>query len=182
LDDVDLTGPARVINLTRYTPDPDRPDLTLPHQRPEDAAGHLSIATTLYGWVRDWRDTLWPDQHLPEPTVGELVAWLRVGADDDHPGTRIDEACDRHPAIADMAQELHDLRLALRRRLGETNPQPEPIIGVACRRCDMRALVRKPWDTYRAECGHCGLLYTESEWDRWVRLSAAAVRAQATRR
>lgn len=164
LDAVDLAAGARPGSIGIRT----RGDWS---QRPggdPDQVGRLSVATILDAWVRDWRDSLWPDQHLPPATVPEMVAWLRVGASDDNPGTRIDDACDRHSAIDEMAAELRDLRGALRGILGETEPQPERIEGVACRGCDLRALIRQPGDLYRAECGSCGLLYTDAEFAEWV--------------
>lgn len=157
LDAVDLTSPARQPNPT---------DAGRAH--PDDTVGHLPAATTLDGWVRDWRDTLWPDQHLPAATVGALVGWLRAGSTSDGPGPRLDAACDRHPAIDEMAAEIRALRHALRAALGETQPPPELVHGVACRGCDLRTLVRTPGDLYEAECDTCGLLYTGPELAEWI--------------
>lgn len=122
---------------------------------PEDQIGYLSAATTLDQWVRDIRDTLYPGHHLPEATVDQLVAWLR---------NRVDDVCDSHPAVVEFAGEIRDLRSALRSAAGETDPPPEPCDGVSCARCEMRALYRRPGDTYRAECSSCGTLYTEDEY------------------
>jgi hypothetical protein len=167
-DMLDLTAGARQFNPTR-----DR--LDQPNQKPDDAVGHLSAATILDSWARDWRDTLFPDLHLPAANVDELVRWLRVGADPDNPGTRIDEACDGHPAIDEFADEIHRLRQALRRATGDTNAQPEMLDGVACRNCDTRALMREPGSQY-ISCGVCESLLTEAEYREWVGLLAAAVR------
>lgn len=158
LNTIDLTANARRPNAT-----------TAARQHPDDQIGHLSVATILDSWIRDLRDTLWPDQHLPPAAVGEQVAWLRVGAGDDQPGTRINDACDRHPAIDEMAAELRDLRATLRGVLGDTDPRPQHLDGVACKRCDLRALMHQPGDHYRAECGACGELYTDVEYTDWVR-------------
>lgn len=38
--------------------------------------GYLSVATVLDCWVRDWRESLWPDHSLPLPVVGVLPGWL----------------------------------------------------------------------------------------------------------
>lgn len=164
VDSVDLAAHARPGSVGIRT----RGDWSHRPGGDPDQVGRLSVATVLDFWVRDWRDTLWLDQHLPPATVPELIAWLRVGASEDAVGVRIDDACDRHPAIDEMAIEVHNLRRALRGVLGETDPQPELIDGVACRSCDLRALVRQPDDFYRAECGGCGLLYTDAEFAEWV--------------
>src|SRR5690606_32327969 len=101
------------VSGTRSVPAPaplDRIDLTLP-ARPaarrllargalgidSDQIGHLSVATILDTWVRDWRDTCWPGTHLPAATVADLVTWLR---------TRLPDACQRHPRIAEFAGEV----------------------------------------------------------------------------
>ncbi|MFB6392616.1 hypothetical protein [Polymorphospora lycopeni] len=128
-----------------------------------DQVGVLSVATVLDSWVRDWRESMWPDVHLPDARVDQLADWLLAGFDDEQPGVRIDQACDQHPAIDEMATELRALRQALRRALGETDPQPTPVTGVACATCANRALWRQPGDTYAAECATCGTLYTDTE-------------------
>lgn len=168
VDVLDLTAGARQFNPTR-----DRGNL--PNQKPDDAAGHLSAATVLDSWARDWRDVLFPDLHLPAANVDELVRWFRAGADPDNPGVRIDAACDGHPAIDEFAEEVHRLRNALRRATGDTNAQPELLDGIACRSCDTRALMREPGSMY-ISCGACETLLTESEYQEWVGLLAAAVR------
>ncbi|MER7331647.1 MULTISPECIES: hypothetical protein [unclassified Micromonospora] len=152
LDTVDLTAPARVPNPTDVA-----------RQWPGDQIGHLSVASRLYEIVRDWRDTLWPDQHLPVATVPELVAWIRAGSTDDTPGTRIQDACDRHPSIAATAAELWELRGWLRGAVGDTDPAPRRWIGVACGKCrEVSRLAREGGEEY-AECGNCGQMYSETE-------------------
>lgn len=153
LDRIDLTLPARPASRRLFA----RGQLGLDL----DQIGTLSTATILDTWVRDWRDTLWPDQHLPVPTVPELARWLR---------NRADEACDKHPAIDEFADEIKDLRRALRRQLGETTAQPdtERYRGIACQKCDLRGvLMRRPGSEY-VECGSCGLLLTEEELADWT--------------
>lgn len=152
----------------------DRIDLTLP-ARPAtrrlfargvlgldgDQVGHLSVATILDTWVRDWRDRRWFDQHLPAATVADLVHWLR---------TRLDDACTSHPAIDEFAAEIRAVRSALRRAVGEADPAPEAdrYARVPCRRCDLRGvLMRRPGDVY-IECGSCGVLMTDGELTDWV--------------
>lgn len=152
VDDVDLSAPARVPNPTKEA-----------RKHPGDQVGHLSVATLLYEIVRDWRDTLWPDLHLPVPTVPELVAWLRAGATLDEVGSRLDEACDRHPAIVSTAAEVNALRAALRDATGETDPRPRRWIGVACKRCkSVSTLAQQPGEEFIG-CGSCGQLYSEAE-------------------
>lgn len=143
-DLLDLKAPARQPNPTDRARD-----------RPEDQVGRLSAATVLDQIVRDVRGILCPDQHLPVPTVRELADWLR---------NRVDDVCDRHPAVVDIAGELRGLRGALRAVAGEAEPSPEPCDGVTCDRCDTRSLFRRPGDTYRAECGTCGTLYNDDEY------------------
>ncbi len=141
----DITAPLRGANLT----DAGR-------QHPDDHVGHLPAATVLDGWVRSWRDTLWPGQHLPAGTVPELIKWLRV---------RLEDACDRYPIIDEFTAEIRDLRGTLRAMAGESDPPPVSCDGIQCDRCDMRALFRRPEDTYQAECGNCGKLYTVEEYE-----------------
>lgn len=164
LDTIDLTGPARPLNLTRD------PRTDLPNQRPDDEAGHLSVATILYEIAADWRDTLWPDQHLPEPTVGRLAEWMRAGADFDTPGVRIDQACDEHPAIADTALELKRLRGALRRAVGDTTPPAEPCNGIECNRCSLRLLKWRTDGIEGVECANpaCLKTFTVDEYRAWT--------------
>lgn len=152
LDRIDLTAPARPASRRLMV----RATLGLV----DDQTGHLSVATELDAWVRDWRETLWPDHHQPVPTVSELAGWLR---------NRLVTAIAQHPAIDEFAAEIRDLRNTLRGQLGETDPQPETMRfkGVTCRSCDLRGfLMRRPGDEY-IECGHCGLLYTEAEYADW---------------
>ncbi|MEU0078587.1 hypothetical protein ABZY58_11875 [Micromonospora tulbaghiae] len=161
LDAVDLTAPARVPNPTDAA-----------RQWPGDQVGHLSVASRLYELVRDWRDTLWPDQHLPVATVPELVAWIRSGCTDDTPGARVDEACDRHPEIATIAEEMWDLRGWLRTALRDTDPPPRRWIGVACEKCrELSRIARDGGDEY-AECGSCGQMYTDAELNLLISMLA----------
>lgn len=153
-DTLDLTATWRTHNLTGDA-------------WPEDQVGHLSAATLLDEWCRDIRDRICPDQHLPEPDIGKIVTWLRV---------RLNLVCDRHPDVAAFADALRMLRGSLRSAAGQAEPPPEPCDGVTCARCDQRALFHKPTDTYRAECGNCGTLYTDDEYTAIVTDQAASVR------
>ncbi|GAA0494912.1 hypothetical protein Ade02nite_19510 [Paractinoplanes deccanensis] len=132
-----------------------------------DDDGHLSAATVLDLWVRDIRAQQFTRHRLPDATVPELVRWLRA---------RHEDICDRYPDIAVFADGLRVLRGALRSAAGETEPRPEPCDGVTCDRCDQRALFRNPDDTYRAECGNCGSLYTDDEYTDLVSIQAGKQR------
>jgi hypothetical protein len=146
---LDLKASAKVINTTGAS-------------WPEDQTGHLSAATVLDEWVRNIRAHLYPDHHLPPATVDELVLWLRTSTGDER--TRIDDACDHYDQVADFAAAVKHLRGALRSAAGQSEPRPEPCIGVACPRCDLRALMTCPEDDYRAQCASCGTLLTEEEY------------------
>lgn len=160
LDAVDLAGLAR-------------PGSRAPHARgvlglDDDQIGHLSTATDLEQIARDWREQLYANQlHLPAPDVPALIRWL---------DNRVEDACDRHPAMDEVDDELRSLKRALRATLSDYPPRPDLCHGVACKQCDMRALYRgETWIT----CGNCGLLYSEQEYHDWVKLLAAEARGVA---
>ncbi|MFG3710859.1 hypothetical protein [Micromonospora sp. NPDC047730] len=176
------TQPAVSGSRERQLPiNPDVIDLLAPSRRgvvrdPEgDQVGRLSVATVLDDIVHDWRDELFPDKHLPPATVPLLTSWML---------DRYDVACDRHPAIADHAGEIRQLRTALHGALGETEPLPEVMWGVLCRTegCDdVSQLVRRPGSDY-IECDACFRLYTEEEYREWTQLLARQVRPKGRRR
>lgn len=147
VDPLDLTMPARFAAV---------------HDVRGDQLGYVSVATVLDSWVRDWRDTLRPQQALPRPSVRHLTIWLTH---------RLDDACDRHSAIDEFAAEMRDLLSAIWRVTGATEVKPEYMDGVVCRRCDLKDLYRLPGQD-RVECQSCGDLLTEEEYRRWTRLLA----------
>lgn len=161
LDLVDLTLPAR-------------PGSRAPHARgvlgyDDDQIGWLSVATELDTWVRDWRTyPRCPGTVAPEPTVTAMVRWF-VG--------RLDWACDEHPAVDEFAGDVRRLLAACRRVVGDVEQRPEYLDGVPCSGCDLMALYRERGSKYRAECGGCGKLYTDEEYERWIGMMAAQVRA-----
>lgn len=157
-DTVDLTGDARQPNPTIAA-----------RQHPDDQTGHLSAATTLDSWVRDWRDTLWPDHHLPVATVDELVSWLRH---------RLWDACDHHPAIDEFAAEIRALRSALRRAAGEGDQRPQLCEGVDCPRCGLRMMYRRPDGTGDVDCHNpdCQAVYGLDAYRELVAEQVAASR------
>jgi len=143
-------------------------DLTLParagavHDVLGDQIGHLSVATVLDSWVRDWSDTLRIGDQLPGIGVGSLVLWLR---------NRLTDACDTHGAIDVFAFEIRNLHRTLRVVTGLQEIRPEHL-DVPCRRCDLLDLHRLPGQD-RVECLSCGDLLTEEEFHRWCGLLAA---------
>lgn len=157
----DITAPLRGTNLT-----------TAGRQHPDDHIGHLPATTVLDGWVRSWRDTLWPGHHLPDGTVTELVKWLRA---------RLTDACDRYPIIDEFAGEIRALHNTLRAMAGETDPQPERCEGVACKRCDMQMLFRRADGSGDVDCLNpaCAAVYREDEYADWTKTLAAEPRTHA---
>lgn len=155
---LDLQAPARIPSQTRASAD-----------WPEDQVGHLSAATLLDEWVRDVRTRLLPDHYLPDATVHAMVGWLR---------TRADLICDRYPDVVNLAEAVRMLRGALRTAAGQVEPRPRLCEGVACPRCDLRALMTCPGDTYRAQCGQCGTLLTDDEYTTVVAEQHTAERGQ----
>jgi hypothetical protein len=165
-DIVDLTGPAKVVNLT----DAGRPWWH------EDQTGHVAVAAVLDQWVRDWISYDWcRSDVMPVPTVPELAAWL---------GKWAEAACDEHPAIDDFAGEIRDIHTAMRayipRVVDRDNPPPrrraEPRTA-PCRGCDMVSLWWFPSDE-RVRCDNCDVVMTESEYAAWARLIIAGERAR----
>lgn len=151
---VDLTADRRVHNLTGDS-------------WPEDQVGHLSAATMLDAWCRDVRDRIVPDHHLPEPTVDQMVMWLRV---------RVDMICDRHPDVAEFADGLRVLRGALRSAAGVVDPQPERCDGVPCKRCDLLMLFKQTDGDVHCVSPDCLAVLREDEYREWVQTIAAQTR------
>lgn len=147
VDPLDLTMPAR---------------LGAVHDALGDQVGLLSVATVLFSWARDWRETRDRGEGPPPATVVDLVAWLR---------NRLDWACDDHLAVDEFVVEIEALRRKLRAVVGINEIRPEHL-DVPCRRCDKLDLHRLPGQD-RVECGSCGCLLTEDEYGVWVRLLAA---------
>lgn len=155
---VDLKAPARQPSPSQAARD-----------WPEDQVGYLSAATVLDQWVRDVRDTLFPDHHLPPATVDELILWLR---------NRVDDICDRHPAVADFADEIRNLRSALRSAAGEVEAPPQRCEGIACRRCDMQMLYRQPGGDVECVNPDCRAVYRADEYRDWIKTLVAEVRVK----
>jgi hypothetical protein len=122
----------------------------------EDAVGHLSVASVLDGWVDDLRHHRGRGEALPAPSVQELTSWLLL---------RVDEACDDHPAIDELFEDIRRLRGALMAQLG-LHDIPDYKQGIPCR-CGMLTLVRHNGSEF-VECTSCGLALTTDEYDDHV--------------
>jgi Zn ribbon nucleic-acid-binding protein len=137
-----------------------------------DQVGYLSIATVLNEWIRAWRERYFANQRRPGLTAVALIDWLI--------GVRLDLVCDADTAIADFADELHDLRAKMRHALGESKKRPQPMWGVICPRCKLISqLMLDPEDPrkYR-ECDNCGKLLTEDEYHDHLRKLVEKYRAR----
>ncbi|QSB15243.1 hypothetical protein JQS43_02440 [Natronosporangium hydrolyticum] len=147
LDLIDLSLPARPAARRLL----DRGALVDP-----DQVGHLSVATILDTWVRDWRARPFAGFRPPTATVDALVGWLRRW---------LDGACDEHPRIGRFATEIRELRGALRRLLRDTDRSGRAIehLGASCPRCDLRGVLMWDMDDVYIQCGGCGALYTDAE-------------------
>jgi hypothetical protein len=148
VDPLDLTLPARAAAI---------------HDVLGDQIGHLSVASVLDSWVREWRETRDMRETPPGATVAELAGWL---------GNRLDWACSLHPAVDEFAREIRQLHRTIERTVGVNEVRPEHL-DVPCRRCDLLDLHRLPGQD-RVECGSCGDLLTEAEYSRWCGLLAGA--------
>lgn len=121
----------------------------------DDQTGHLSVATVLDGWARDWATAL--GHRLPEPTVPALARWL---------GDRLDWACDHHDALDEFAADLRELHGTLLALGGTLPPRPE-VLPAPCPGCGMLTLVRRD---DRIGCGAgCPRLMTEDDYAAYCR-------------
>lgn len=160
-DVVDLLGNARQPEPTRQS-----------RQHPEDHVGHLSVATTLDQWVRDWVDHRDRGERLPPPTVASLSGWLLV---------RLEDACDDHLAIDEFAAELRRTVRTLRTALSLTRHVER--LPAPCPSCDTRGLYREVDPDQGAsswvECGNCHRLWSEDEYRRLVVILDEEIRRDA---
>jgi hypothetical protein len=80
---------------------------------------------------------------------------------------------------AQAGLEILGLHYRARSALRQTNPPPEKLDGIPCKKCDMLSLERaapprSPEGTeYWSECGQCGHLMSRIEYLAWVKLYAA---------
>jgi hypothetical protein len=122
----------------------------------DDQVGHLSAATILHGWVRDWAEIRREGE--PMPVVREMCRWLAV---------RLDWAAAKHPALDEFAGEVLELRAVLTALTGRAEPPPEGL-PTPCPGCGHLALYRDA-DLERVACGSCAVLLTEDGYAVHVR-------------
>lgn len=158
---LDVLAPARPGSLGPYT----RALAGADH----DQTGPLSTATLLDHWARDWAAHRAVGEHLPVPTVPVLTGWLR---------TRLDDACDDHPAIAEFAVDIHEHHRLLHVMGGDLD-LPEYKGGIPCRRCDTVGSLYHQNGSDWIECSVCPDLVSPAEYDRWIGLLAANERGKA---
>lgn len=155
VDRFDLLAPARrSTSATR--------DLAYPEQD-EDQVGHLSVATVLDGWCRDFAEQR--RESVPAPFVTVQCRYL---------ADRLDWAFTDHEAVDELAKDVSDLWHALYNAAGLTKPKREHCAGIPCRsvECDLKTLWRIPGSDY-IECESCGALLTEAEYQDWLKLLRA---------
>lgn len=144
--------------------DVNRVDLLLPVrdgyvQDPyRDQGGRLSAASILNEWVAEWHDRWYHAQSYPRTDAPSLIDWVL--------GVRLIYVAEHEEAIADFADEMHDLRQVLRAALGDTKPPRARMWGVACPRCEIVSqLTLDPEDPDRyRECDNCGVMLTNAEY------------------
>jgi hypothetical protein len=132
----------------------------------DDQIGTLSVATVLDHIAQAWADTL--GHGLPAPTIASLAGWLTV---------RVDDACDRHPAIDEDADELRGLVRDLKRACGQAPERPK-LLGVPCPGCTLPATYRLPGDE-RTHCGACGRIMEADVYERMMADKVADLRGAA---
>jgi hypothetical protein len=160
VDRFDLLAPARrSSSATR--------DLAYPEQD-EDQVGHLSAATVLDGWCRDFAELR--RESTPTPVVTVQCRYLL---------DRLDWAFTDHEAVDELAQDVGDLWHVLRRTAGLMTPKREHCAGIPCKSidCDLKTLWRLPGSDY-IECESCGALLTEAEYQDWLKLLRAPLCAK----
>lgn len=133
-----------------------------------DQVGAIPVAVVLASWVRDWLETMHNPNDQPHFTVPDMAAWLAHFSE---------WACDHHPAIGDFATEIRTTLATCRAAIGELPLRPQLCDGIACQRCDNRALYRAEG---RVTCAVCGKIYEQTEYDEWVRQLAGQTRQLAT--
>jgi endogenous inhibitor of DNA gyrase (YacG/DUF329 family) len=123
----------------------------------DDQVGHLSAATILHGWVRDWADIRREGE--PMPVVREMCRWL---------ADRLDWAAARHPALDEFAGEVLELRGVLTALTGRGEPPPETL-SAPCPSCGLLSLYRDD-SLERVVCGGgCAERWTDEEYAAFAR-------------
>jgi hypothetical protein len=122
-----------------------------------DQVGHLSVATELEFWARDWADAR--GERAPYPTVHELSRWLL---------DRLEWACATPElALDEFAGKLRGLLGALTAAAGRFDAPPE-VMHQPCPRCQLLTLVRESESGYIV-CGECGRAMTSEEYAEYLR-------------
>lgn len=133
----------------------------------DDQVGHLSAATILDGWARDWASYL--GHHVPTPQVPLLCAWL---------SDRLPWALEHHPALDEFAADVGDLLRTLYGLCGHGSARPK-VMEAPCPGCGLATLVQPFPDAY-IECAtvDCGRVLTPPEYEEYVRDMRHEIRAQ----
>jgi len=130
-----------------------------------DQDGHLSVATVLDFWVRDWADLR--GEGLPalrtrerSQAVGVLSGWL---------ADRLGWALERHGALDEFARDVFDLSGALYGAVNGGRALPKPM-EAPCPRCGLASLLQ-PFPEADIECGDpdCRRLLSPAEYADHVR-------------
>lgn len=155
-----ITETVAITERVIATDDRGRPILAYAH----DQIGLISAPTLLCAWVARWRSDRRRGEGLPKPTVPVLVDWLLA---------RLNDAAGGQQLLREFADEIRGLYLALLDACDETEPIPERCYGVPCKRCDLQTLFRTIDGSGDVECGNCGRLLGQRDYDEWVGLVAA---------
>jgi hypothetical protein len=123
----------------------------------DDQVGHLSAATILHGWVRDWASIRREGE--PMPRVRDMCRWL---------SDRLDWAAGKHPALDEFAADLLELQRTLDAIAGHLPPRPQPV-DRPCPACGSLTVVREPPPahgppTEYVVCKSCQRVLTEAEY------------------
>lgn len=133
----------------------------------DDQTGHLPTTRTLQIIATAWLPALQernPREHLPNPEVKPLTAWL---------SHHLDWACNNlKENLPDHAHELSALAHRLDRLLDPGTDKPEAIPFVPCRECDRYSLARHRGDIICTDT-RCNARMSPTEYERWTKLKAA---------
>lgn len=159
IDPTDLLAPARAGSAAVRM----RGDWWLNPGGDPDQVGHLSVATELQTWVRDWASER--REREPDPQVPVLCRWL---------ADRLDWAVHHHPAVDEFERDVHRIHSALRAVVGDF-PAPAKAMEAACPACDCLSLFQRYAEDW-IECGECGRILRPEEYADYVRGLIAGAR------
>lgn len=131
-----------------------------------DQEGVLPAGRILWHIAKTWlleRQSSYPWEKLPDPTVHDLADWL---------DKRLDWACNTLEAsIGDHAGWLSALAHRLDRLNDPGTDKPEAInVKIPCPECDRHGLA---WFKGDVLCTACGVRMEDHQYHRWVGLNAA---------